>query len=170
MSKYLILVLICSLLILPGCFMEDDIKGDIASDIPIIGWIFYGGGGWHPNPDNDKKDDDGSKWINSTITVTNTSSCPKNQYWDYRYGTCMCEADYYMQDGACILKSSRECTVDRDCSPDGTLSTCTNQYSKRMYYCNLQTYKCTRPVVDCRTEYGTNYRCVNGNCVETIKK
>ncbi|MGV8171101.1 MAG: hypothetical protein ACP5OA_00225 [Candidatus Woesearchaeota archaeon] len=171
MSKYLVIILLCSLLILPGCFMEDEIKEDIYSEIPILGWIFLGSGGWHPDPDNDKNvDTDGANWINTTATLMNDSTCPKNQYWDYRYGTCMCNADYYMQDDICILKSTRECSVDRDCSPDGTLSTCTDQYSKRMYYCNLQTYKCSRPIVDCRTEYGQNYRCVNGNCVDNVRK
>lgn len=153
--------------------MEDEIQEDIVSDIPILGWIFYGSTGWHPDTtrDDNAPKDDGSNWLNSTAAVMgNTSACPKNQYWDYRYGTCMCEADYYMQNGVCVLKSSRECTVDRDCSPDGKLSTCIDQYNKRMYYCNLDTYKCTRPIVDCRTEYGSKYKCANGNCVDNLQK
>jgi hypothetical protein len=178
MRKYLIVILLCSLLLLPGCFMEDDIKNDIYSDVPILGWIFLGSSGWHPNSanDNNVKSNDGSNWINSTSSVMgNSSTCPKNQYWDYRYATCMCNSDYYMQNGVCVLKSSRECTVDRDCSPSGQLSKCDNQYSKRMYYCDLNTYKCVGgkghgTIVDCRTEYGQNYRCVNGNCIDNIKK
>lgn len=177
MGKYFVLVLLCSTLFLSGCFMEEEIGNEIASEIPIIGWIFYGGGGWHPNPDNDKNvANDGSNWINSTADLDlDTQDCPPNQYWDYRYGTCMCNADYYMQNGVCVLKSSRECSVDRDCSPNGALSICDGKYSKRVYYCDLNTYKCVGgkgkgTLVDCRSEYGRNYICNNGNCVVNIVK
>lgn len=172
MKKYVIAIIFCSLLVFPGCFMEEEIKEDIYSEIPIIGWIFLGSTGWHPNPDNDKNvTSDGSNWINSTAPLfKNQTSCPKNQFWDYRYGTCMCNSDYYMQNNECIPKSSRECTVDRDCSPDGSLSRCDSQFIKRMYYCDLNTYKCVGgkgfgSAVDCRSEYGKNYQCINGNCV-----
>ncbi len=170
-----ILTLFLLAIFVTGCQdIEEDMETQIMSGIPVIGWFWRN----HMpieknitvNTNNDTNDPD---YISKLPDFPEDNRCTQaHQYWDYRYGTCMCESDYYLEGGVCISKSSRECTVDRDCSPNGQLSVCATTTSKRVYYCDLSTYKCvggkgSGMVIDCKTEYGPNYKCVNGNCVSS---
>jgi hypothetical protein len=176
---FIIFTLFASLF-LSGCYglegnIQEEIEREMMSDIPIIGWF------WRIDDSKDSvvednlkqnriSSGDGDDLKSDQLPLVKSPDCPEHQYWNYNYNSCMCESDYYMDGGRCISKASRQCSVDRDCSPDGRLSVCSGQYAKRVYYCDLNSYRCVGgkgvgTVVDCRTEYGSDYSCVNGNCV-----
>jgi hypothetical protein len=165
-----ILFLFIFLILISGC-TEEEMAREIMSDVPLVGWITRAAADDAQSLNKiDDKDSDGKNdsWDLKVVVKDAPEKCPKHQYWDYRYG-CVCEGDYYLQDGTCVSKSSRQCTVDRDCSPDGVLSKCINEYSKKVYYCDLSSYTCVGGkgvgvTVDCRDDFGRNSRCSNGMC------
>jgi hypothetical protein len=168
----IIFLLVALMIFVSGC-SDEEIGRAIMGDIPFIGWIInVAGDDYEISGEDNSPSKNDSDLIKVVINNAPEIKCPPNQYWHMYHHICMCEQDYYMQDGICILKSSRECSVDRDCSPSGVLSECVDNFKKRMYYCDLNTYRCVNGkfrgvIVDCRSEYGSDYKCRNGNCVSS---
>ena len=179
MRMIVFLMIIFLVVSISGC-TDEEIGREILSGIPVIGW--FSGAASNSNqktnsittaPEDSSKDINDTKLASKLPAIPKDNRCPgAHQIWNLYYNSCTCESDYYMQNGVCVAKSSRQCTLDRDCSPDGQLSRCIDKYSKRMYYCDLNTYTCVNGkgvgvAVDCRSEYGSKYYCSNGNCVSS---
>jgi hypothetical protein len=160
-------------LFLAGCEeVSEDMEHEILSQIPVIGWFWSDHGSSAAPVKKTEPDKAATPNLTSKLPpMPPLPKCPEHQFWNQMQNACSCEADYYMDNGRCVLKATRECVVDRDCSPNGQLSVCSGAYAKKVYYCDLSTYHCVGgkgvgTTVDCRTEYGPKYKCVGGNCVE----
>jgi hypothetical protein len=113
--------------------------------------------------------------INGNTKITTTAQvntdCASNEYFDTSKNECDCKDGYFMQNGKCVLESSKECVFDADCAPSGVVSVCKDTYSKQVYRCDLRTNKCVNgkfkvaETIDCRDDFGANAVCQGGSCL-----
>jgi hypothetical protein len=157
----LLLACICMLVLLTACYpgMEQDIFGTITDDMKghITGQV--------------TKDTAADQKV-SPVKPAKPQYCPgAHQFYNVKKEKCDCEDGYYMLNGNCAAESSKECTWDFDCSPDGKASKCTDQFHSARYRCDLRTNTCIprkgipAETVDCRQVFDSSFICSNGNCI-----
>ena len=166
--------IIIPLALITMCFFLTACDEDIEREIMYT--LLYGG---HDDTDNAQQNADTPSINNGNLEdFPAPMDCTKvtNAVKDPQSGICLCKPGYTERNRQCVSESSpeakKECVFDRDCSPEGVMSKCTSTDTKAVYRCDLQTYRCiggkgnVAEYVSCKEEYGTDYTCKNGMCVQ----
>lgn len=152
-KKPLLSIMLLILVLFTACGTEG-VFGSIVDD--MFGWI--------PGYQS-------SNTVNNNVKNTATTEdrlkfdCTKksNSHEDSS-GTCVCNTGYTDWYGSCVKANSNQCKGDWDCGKPS----CSGNY-KLVPRCDLRTETCIlTEKVDCKTEYGNDYTCSNGNCLRIM--
>lgn len=153
--KKIFVILLISMFLVSGCAFDG---------------IFDSMFGWLPGYQSSSSGSRQTQNVSSTQTANQRDSSgglqvnlpeqPCEPHGHFEVAGCVCDKGYVPSgDGMDCVPGGRECTFDKDCG----LPSCNGDY-KVVPRCNLRDYTCSKESVNCKSEFGTNYGCINGEC------